>query len=96
MRTVALATVVLAALAGSASAQSPQGGTSAQVSPSPSQTFSPPSTDGRSTIPEAPVGHRQPTMRDLPPAVLREERSGDLPTSYERKLDRELQICRGC
>jgi len=96
MRTVALATVVLATLAGSASAQSPQGGPLAQISPSPSQTFSPLSTDGRSTIPEAPIGHRQPTMQGLPPAVLREERSGDLPTSYEKKLDQELQICRGC
>jgi hypothetical protein len=95
MRTIAMvATVVLAGLAGSALAQSQ--GALAQISPSPSQTFSPSTTDGRSTIPEAPIGHRQPTMQDLPPAVLREERSGNFPTAPERKLDQDLQICRGC
>jgi hypothetical protein len=39
----------------------------------------------------APVGHRQPRASDVP-------KIGDNPPAYarDRKLDRALQICRGC
>lgn len=47
------------------------------------------------TVPEAPVGHRQPRASDLPPesrdAATRTERS-----ETDRRLDKALQICRGC
>jgi hypothetical protein len=39
----------------------------------------------------APVGHRQPRASDVP-------KIGENPSAYarDRKLDRALQICRGC
>ena len=48
-----------------------------------------------STVPQAPVGHRQPKLSDLPPE------SRQAPTNTERserdrQLDKALQICRGC
>jgi hypothetical protein len=42
---------------------------------------------------QAPVGHRQPTPKDLPPAVRREEAA---PILEDRDLDSKLRICRGC
>ena len=51
--------------------------------------------DGGFCIPEAPVGHRQPRARDLPPGVAREE-ANPPQSARARKLDRDLQICRGC
>jgi hypothetical protein len=48
-----------------------------------------------STVPQAPVGHRQPKLSDIPPesqrAATNTERS-----ERDRELDRKLQICRGC
>jgi hypothetical protein len=41
----------------------------------------------------APVGHRQPQQKDLPPRVSRDE--GAI-TAGQRTLDRSLDICRGC
>jgi hypothetical protein len=47
------------------------------------------------TVPQAPVGHRQPRASDLPPesqrAATESERS-----PRDRELDKILQICRGC
>jgi hypothetical protein len=46
------------------------------------------------TVPQAPVGHRQPKLSDLPPESQRApntERS-----ERDRELDKKLQICRGC
>jgi len=51
--------------------------------------------DGGFCIPGAPVGHRQPRARDLPPGVAREE-ANPPQSARARKLDRDLQICRGC
>jgi hypothetical protein len=42
---------------------------------------------------QAPVGHRQPTARDLLPNVRRDEGTR---TQSERDFDRSLQICRDC
>jgi hypothetical protein len=41
----------------------------------------------------APVGHRQPTRADLPPATRRDEGAV---TPRERSFDNSLNICRGC
>ena len=41
----------------------------------------------------APVGHRQPQQKDLPPSVSRDE--GGI-TAGQRAFDRSLDICRGC
>ena len=60
----------------------------------PPSTSSPP-TEGRSTVPQAPVGHRQPTPKDLPPDVLRREESGE-PQSPTNVPSRPPSICREC
>ncbi len=44
----------------------------------------------------APVGHRQPREKDLPPAISREEQQQRDVLSRQRAFDRSLQICRGC
>jgi hypothetical protein len=56
----------------------------------------------------APIGHRQPRMSDLPPAVAEEERSGEQSPATEPTgsgarrsrqddlIDERLRICRGC
>ena len=52
-------------------------------------------SDPASRVPQAPVGHRQPTAADVPrtepktPADLAREKRA-------RELDAKLQICRGC
>jgi len=45
------------------------------------------------TIP-APVGHRQPQRKDLPPSVSPQD-EGDI-TAQQRAFDRSLNICRNC
>ena len=50
------------------------------------------STDGR-RIPEAPIGHVQPTLRDLPPGVAETETQR---TKAQKDFDKTLQICRNC
>jgi hypothetical protein len=49
-------------------------------------------TDGR-RIPEAPIGHVQPTLRDLPPGVAENETQR---TKAQKDFDKTLQICRNC
>ena len=49
-------------------------------------------TDGR-RIPEAPIGHVQPTLRDLPPGVAETETQR---TKAQKDFDKTLQICRNC
>ena len=55
----------------------------------------PAETGARSPIPQAPVGHRQPTAADVPKDLTK-----DIETQAREKRDRELdaklQICRGC
>jgi hypothetical protein len=49
----------------------------------------------KSSVPQAPVGHRQPRASDIPANIpkteadLREERAN-------RELDKKLRICRNC
>jgi hypothetical protein len=54
----------------------------------------PPATEGRGPVPQAPVGHRQPTQRDLPPDVLRREQPEGQP--QVRDSYQPPSICRGC
>ena len=42
---------------------------------------------------QAPIGHVQPNASNVPPSVLREENALEAP---DTKLDKELNICRGC
>lgn len=53
-----------------------------------------PMTNGMSTtVPQAPVGHRQPTMRDLPSSLRRDEDSrGRTPDPFADGP----KICNGC
>jgi hypothetical protein len=44
-------------------------------------------------IPQAPIGHVQPNASSVPPSVLREENALE---AEDTKLDKELNICRGC
>jgi hypothetical protein len=54
----------------------------------------PPATEGRGPVPQAPVGHRQPTQRDLPPDVSRREQAEGQP--QVRDSYQPPSICRGC
>ena len=52
----------------------------------------PPQTTGQAPRQsQAPVGHRQPTAKDVPP-----EDSATEPSPEHREIDRKLNICRGC
>jgi len=86
--------VALALMAGAAPAQEAV----AQNEPSRPQglpsTSSPP-TEGRSAVPQAPIGHRQPTPKDVPPDVLRREQTGE-PPSQTIDSGRPPSICRDC
>jgi hypothetical protein len=73
-----------AALAGSAVAQNGR-------DPSPKPAVEPPQATGQAPRENrAPIGHRQPTVKDVPPEY-------DLaPNPESRELDQKLNICRGC
>jgi hypothetical protein len=69
----------------------------------PSQTDSrgPPTRPNPQTIEtqgrmQAPVGHRQPRVQDLPPSVLRKESGEGRGFNAEIELDQKLGICKGC
>jgi hypothetical protein len=55
----------------------------------PTQSSPSPSTTGRAQ-PQAPVGHRQPRAADVPPET------GTTVPPGQKRLDRELRICRDC
>jgi hypothetical protein len=80
MRLVIYAIVVIAGLSGNALAQN----NSDQTSTNKKQGIV-----GR----QAPIGHRQPTLRELPPDVLQREQA--LPPGNQ-KFDKTLTICKGC
>jgi len=60
--------------------------------PAAAQSTPAPATDGR-RIPDAPIGHVQPTLRDLPPGVAETETQR---TKSQKEFDKTLQICRNC
>jgi hypothetical protein len=47
------------------------------------------------SLPQAPVGHRQPRASDLP-ATRERDPSDDWLNRLNRETDRKLEICRGC
>ena len=61
---------------------------------------------GSAVAQQAPIGHRQPKMSDLPPDLARRERSSQpeqreqQPQSQSQQnrtsIDQDLRICRGC
>jgi hypothetical protein len=69
--------------------------TAAAAQQLPAPTPQQPTTQGMATRPQAPVGHRQPRMSDLPPDLARKEQSG-LPAGPDPAADDHLNICRGC
>ena len=78
-------------------------GAAAQERAEPVLTPSQPSATGAAAMPEAPIGHRQPRVRDLPPDVARRERgdeqakSSEPPNSAQQSgIDPRLRICRVC
>jgi hypothetical protein len=85
-----LPTMYFAILALAASGASAQGG--------PSLGSSLPATAGQA-IPQAPVGHRQPTLNDLPPDVAKKELQLGIPPAMESQkdnIDRTSKACRNC
>ena len=52
--------------------------------------------DGGFCLPQAPIGHRQPRPSDFPPETAKEASELRRERTQERKLDRSLQLCRGC
>jgi hypothetical protein len=52
--------------------------------------------DGGFCIPQAPIGHRQPRAADLPKETSKEAVEIRQERKSERKLDRSLELCRGC
>jgi hypothetical protein len=99
MRATALAAMAAAGLVMVASGALAQEVPAPGVPPSSSQ--SQPSTEGRysgeGTVPQAPIGHRQPTLRDLPPDMARRQQGEEPPERpAARSVDPEVRICRGC
>jgi hypothetical protein len=95
MRSMVFASLGLAAgivLAQAASAESVQ---PRPQDPAPTPPQSSPSTEGRSSAPQAPIGHRQPTPRDLPPDVLRRQELGE-PSPAVPRIVQPPSICRNC
>jgi hypothetical protein len=60
--------------------------------PAEAQSAPAPSTNGY-RISDTPIGHVQPTLRDLPPGVAETETQR---TKAQKDFDKTLQICRGC
>ena len=83
MRLVVCATAVMLGLSGSALAQN-----------STNQTPDSANTKQGTVGWQAPIGHRQPTLKTLPPDVLQQEQA--TPPGYERYDKRTMEICKGC
>lgn len=82
MRPIIYALIIIASLSGGALAQS-------NTSQSPRDMGTTEGTNAR----QAPVGHRQPTVKDLPPDVIQKEQRA---TSGDKKWDKSSTICKGC
>ena len=55
----------------------------------------PPARSEQSTVPKAPVGHRQPTAADIPKDLTKDAADVER-EKRDRELDAKLRICRGC
>jgi hypothetical protein len=97
MRTVTTAFLLTMMLTGAAAAQdaaAPANGNPATTQDRPLVSGN--STNGLGSVWQAPVGHRQPTLNGLPPAVRHDERSE---TDGQRVVDpfaNVPNICSGC
>ena len=93
MRGVAVPYAVLAAVLvlNAAVAQNDPG----QPSPSSSgaQTTGQADNNVEQAVWQAPIGHRQPTAKDVPPKV---EENLDIRSPEDEAIDRKLRICRDC
>src|ERR1700742_1320392 len=100
MRTLTTALLLTTILTSAAAAQDSPAPADASPPP-PAATQGPPlvsgnSTDGLGSVWQAPVGHRQPTLNGLPPAVRHDERSE---ADGRRAVDPFAavpNICTGC
>jgi hypothetical protein len=97
MRAISIA-ILITILASAAAAQDMPvtGSPPSAGNPPPSKSDRPLTTDGMNSVPQAPIGHRQPTLRDLPPAVQHEERPE---SGGRRNVDpfaNVPNICNGC
>jgi hypothetical protein len=70
--------------------------------PPDSQALNPQPLDSQNRM-QAPIGHRQPRLQDLPPSLQREEEGGGGGsdssggrTRAQEDFDKGLQICKGC
>ena len=88
MREIVTAIPVLVLLSLVAAAQGQDRDSTVQTPPPP------PSAGGTSGVPQAPVGHRQPTQSTLPPAVRKDEDTTGRATVDE--LGPLPKICRNC
>ena len=55
-----------------------------------------PTTSGMGTVPEAPIGHRQPTQSDLPPNIRKQEDSTGAEGRVVDPFAGVPNICDGC
>jgi hypothetical protein len=55
-----------------------------------------PAMNGAATVPEAPIGHRQPTQSDLPPSVRKEEDGTGAQARTADPFAGVPRICNGC
>jgi hypothetical protein len=100
MRTLTIASLLVMMLTGAAAAQDATAPANGNPPP-PATTQDRPlisgnSTNGLGSVWQAPVGHRQPTLNGLPPAVRHDERSE---TDGQRVVDpfaNVPNICSGC
>jgi hypothetical protein len=86
--------VAVLSLLGSRGAMAQTVGTARSSAGSVTTATAPPSLkQGVRLVSEAPVGHRQPRVRDVP-----SQNPGDLEhlTDEDAAVDRKLTICRGC
>jgi hypothetical protein len=71
-------------------------GTPSLSQPSPlSRAPEQPATEG-AAVPQAPIGHRQPSLRSLPPDLQREQQLGGPSRAPSRDPAQPPSICRGC
>jgi hypothetical protein len=97
MRVIITAVVFSALLTGAVAAQQDSGlssGKSGTQSPAPTTGMGGNGAGNTGAQPNAPVGHRQPTQRDLPPSIRDSEKSprSNRPDPYGPLP----QICRNC
>jgi len=55
-----------------------------------------PATNGIGTVPQAPIGHRQPTLGDLPSSVRKEEDAAGSRRRTPNPFGDVPNICNGC